>query len=283
MTYFNPLRTQRLSVDMQELTIDQAEALCEMPPELEQEGVTAMLKFIVKQEGRPLPDQVVDPRMWTVQERMLVMAHYQSHVTEGDPNFEIGNGARFSDYMLDGTDYVESVSLGLIDGEEIVIRPLLGFQAEAIERIVLGGRMRKNRLSWWACAMACQMYKAGETPPIGLSDADYQQLVLVRAQAIRSLTESEFATMLYAFLAGTRKLDHFFQLVYTDDAIAAEPVTEGQGFHPTRFPVRAAIRSSTLRILGIPDEIEGASGDVLQSDGDRVGADEAEPGEAVLR
>lgn len=264
MIYFDPLRTRRLSVDLQELSIDDAETLCMMPEHLEQASITALLQRAVKPNDREMPGQVGDPRMWTVQERMMVMAHYMAHTTDdGERNFSLGDG-RLSDYLLNGTDYVESISLGVIDGDEILMRPLLGFQAEAIERLVLGGRFRANRLSWWACAMACQMTKAGEEPKPYQGDAEYLEWVYSMASAIRQLPESDFLQLLYAFLDGTKQLDHFFKLTYTDLIIATKPTQEDSSLPSARFPLHAAFSTGTLQVLGITRSDESGSGAVLQ-------------------
>lgn len=265
MITFNPLRTKRLSVDLRELTIDDAEMLCMMPDHLDQASTTAMLQRVVISPDKPLAGQVSDPRFWTIHERTMVMAHYMAHTTEdGNPNFSVGGEGRLSDYLINGTDYVESVSLGIIDGDEILMRPLLGFQAEAIERLVLGGRMRANRLSWWICAMACQMTKANESPKEYLNDADYAEWLLGTATLFRGLGESEFLQLLNAFLDGAARLDHFFSLFFTDTVIAARPVQGGSSLLSARFPVCAAVSSGTLQILGIPSADESGPGAVLQ-------------------
>lgn len=280
--YITPLRTKRLSVDMRELTIDAAEMLCDMPVEREQAGTTALLRAIMVPQDRPLPGQVSDPRLWSVQERMFVMSHYLAHTIEaGNPNFSVGDG-NYSDYILDGTDFIDVVHLGNVGGNEVVMRPLLGFQAEAIEDLVLSGVLRENRLSWWVCAMACQIHQPDEAPPMNLSDADYREYVLARALDLRQATESEFEGAIRAFLAGTKQLDHFFSLIFTNTALAAEPVAGGPDLHPARFPVRSAIRTSTLQILGIADQNESGPGDALQPDSDSSGADDAERSETVL-
>lgn len=264
MIYFNPLRTKRLSVDLQEMSIDDVETLCMMPEHLDQASTTEMLKRIVKEGDRPFPGQITDPRMWTVQERTMVMAHYMAHTTEdGNPDFLVGAG-RLSDYLINGTDYVESVSIGVHDGDEVLMRPLLGFQAEAIERLVYGGRMRANRLSWWICAMACQLTNADRAPKEYVSDADYSEWLLGTANLYRSLGETEFLGLLYAFLDGARKLDHFFSIVFTDSVIGARPSQEGSSLPSARFPVRATVNAGTLQVLGIAGVDEGGSGAVLQ-------------------
>lgn len=260
MIQFNPLRTKRLSVNLRELSIDDAEALCMMPEQLEQASVTAMLERAVVNDGRPLPGQVTDPRMWSVQERTFVMTHYMAHTTEdGNPNFAVGSG-RFSDYFINGTDYVEEIDLGLIDGDRLLMRPLLGFQAEAIERLVLSKRLKPNRLSWWAAAMACQMRRAEEEPVGGMSDADYAEWLAVRANEFRALPESEFVLLLNAFLAGTERLAHFFNIAFGDASIFvvphAEEGKEAPVLPPARFPLHAAFSDFTLQILGVADKYE---------------------------
>jgi len=254
MISFNPLRTKRLSVDMRELTIDAAEALCMMPEQLEQAAVTAMLRHVVVQEDRPLPGQVTDPQLWTVQERMMAMAHYMVHATnDGEPNFAIGDRARFSDYLVSGTDYVDVVHVGNFDGDDVVMRPLLGYEAEAIERLVHSGRIKPNRLSWWVCAMACQMDKADAEPRERMPDAAFTEWLLGASEKWRQLGESEFLPLLYAFLAGTRALNHFFNITFTDNAIAAMP-REDESLPLAQFPLRSAIRKGTLDVFGIADQ-----------------------------
>lgn len=263
MIQFNPLRTKRLSVNLRELSISDAEALCMMPEQLDQASITAMLERVVVDDGgRPLPGQVTDPRMWTVQERTFVMTHYMAHVAEdGDSNFAVGASGRFSDYFINGTDYVEEIDLGVIDGDHLLMRPLLGFQAEAIERLVLSNRLKSNRLSWWAAAMACQMRRAEEEPVVGMSDADYSEWLTVRANAFRELSESDFAALLSAFLDGTDRLSHFFRIAFTDTVIVmlpgAQANKEVSDLPPARFQLHAAISDFTLQILGVADKYAG--------------------------
>lgn len=253
MIHFNPLRTSRLSVDLRELTIDAAEELCMIPESLEQAAITGMLRHVVVQEGRPLPGQVTDPQLWTVQERAMVMAHYMVHTTEsGDPNFPVGDRARFADYLVSGTDYVDLIDLGTFEGEQVVMRPLLGYEAEAIERLVNSGRIRKNRLAWWTCAMACQMGQAGYPPRERPSDAEFTEWLVGAYQTLRERPESEFLPLLYAFLDGTRALNHFFNIVFTDNEIAFAP-REDESLPLARFPLRSAVRKGTLQIFGIAD------------------------------
>lgn len=269
MIQFNPLRTKRLSVNLKELTIDAAEEILMMPEQLEQAATTAMLEHVVVNDGRPLPGQVSDPRMWTVQERTMVMTHYMAHTTEdGNPDFAVGSNAKFSDYFLNGTDYIEEVDLGVIDGDQLVMRPLLGFQAEAIERLLMSRRLKPNRLSWWAAAMACQVRRATEEPMERLSDAEYAEWLLVRADAFRTLPESEFAAVLGAFLDGTDRLSHFFRIAFGDTSIVCMPnAPEGKEVSellPARFPVHAAVSEFTLQILGVADRYAGGTGAVLR-------------------
>lgn len=262
MIQFNPLRTKRLSVNLRELSIDDSEVLCMMPEQLEQSAVTAMLERVVQQEGRPNPGQVTDPRQWSVQERTFVMTHYMAHTAEdGNPNFAVGSSARFSDYFLNGTDYIEEVDLGVVDGDRLLMRQLLGYQAEAIEHLIMSRRLAANRVSWWAAAMACQMRRAEEEPVAGLSDADYTEWLAVRADAFRTLPASEFEVLLSAYLAGNDRLSHFFRIGFSDSAIVVLPAVDGEkgvsSVKPARFPVHAAISEFTLQILGVADKYAG--------------------------
>ncbi len=153
------------------------------------------------------------------------------------------------------------MSLGIVQGDDLVMRPLLGYQAEAIERLVLSGRLKTSRLSWWAAAMACQMRRVDEEPFEWVSDVDYAEWLVVRADAFRSLPESDFAELLGVFLSGIEKLSHFFRLAFTDTAIVALPALvddkEVPELPPARFPVSAAISDFTLQILGVADQYAG--------------------------
>lgn len=254
MIEFNPLHTRRLSVELQELSLEEAEALCLMPEQLEQAATTRMLGYIVKPDNRPMEHQVTDPQLWTVQERTMVMAHYMAHVNEsGERNFAIGEHGRFGDYLLGGTDYIESVPMGELDGHDAVLYPLLGYQAEAIERVIHGGRVKKNRLSWWICAMACQIGLAGEPRRERMPEAEFTEWLVAEAAKWRAIPSSEFEPALFAFLDASERMNHFFKIAYTDNEIGMQPREEGSTLPLARFPVRAAIRKSTLRILGVAD------------------------------
>lgn len=265
MITFTPLRTRRLAVSMQELSIGDAIYLCGIPPHMHEAGTTALLHRICSPE-RHTDKHVTDVRLWTVQERALAVAHYLAH-TEGEPNFQVGERGHFADYLLDTQEVQADLHIGMVGGDEWYMRPLLGIHAEAIERLMTTGQIDGERAGWWMAAMSVQLRRGVETFSDTESDAELEDFITSRIAIFRGYPERDFMDLLALFLEGTARLDHHMRIQYVDDGIAFAPVSqEVPGLPPARFPFDSAIFEGTRTVFGKPDPASGGAGSTLQPD-----------------
>lgn len=256
MIVFSPLRTRRLTVQLEELTIGQAIALCKIPPSHHEAGIAALLAAVARPGDKLLPGEVTDPRLWTVQERAFVVAHYRAHLGDEGPDFRIGETGKLSDYLQPEVDAPpERASLGNIAGDHWHLHPLLGAHAEAIERLVLTERLPAARHGWWVGAMAAQLVSASAEPldVDSCSPAQLDEQIRQRAEIFLAFPESDFMDLLLAFLGGQDELAHLFRLEFDDDGLVFMPKAEVPGLPPARFPFADAIGARAWAVFGSTD------------------------------
>lgn len=246
MIVFSTLRTKRLQVRLRELTIGDTMRLCKMPGALNEVGTTELLNCIVMVDEQPVKGQIVDPQMWTVQERALVVGHYLSQ-TSDDPDFKIGDNTYSTYLQMQRSDVKESISLGKVADNEWTIRPLLGVHAETIERLITQERIESGRTGWWLGAMAAMLYPDCDA---GVMDAGLEDYIENKVHILKAYPERAFMDLLQAFLSGCEQLDHFFSLDFTDDGI----VWEVPGKPPARFQFTAAVSEIAFAVFGSADE-----------------------------
>lgn len=248
---FSPLRTRRICVRLRELTISDIVQLLSTPPDLHEAAVSEWLRFAAAAAERPTPHHITDPRMMTVQERMLLSAHYVAHVSETGADFKIGE-AKLSSYLLPGRDWDgKPVDLGTIRGKRCQMWPLLGWMAEVLETTCTG------RGQWQLGAMGCQLVFGDEKVPAGdtVGTAAAIEWVKARRDKMAALPESEFLAVLDAWEQGDEKLTHLFAIGYQDEGIVALPTPEAAkeagaaGLAPARFPREAAVSEFTRRLF----------------------------------
>jgi hypothetical protein len=253
---FSLLRTKRLQVRLRELTIGDTIRLCKMPGHLNEVGTTELLNCIVMADDKPNKDQVTDPRLWTVQERALVVGHYLSQ-TSDKPDFSIGENTYSTYLRMDKNEVPASINLGRVAENEWTIRPLLGVQAETIERLITQERIDGGRTGWWLGAMAAMLYP--DCDP-GVMDADLEEYIENKVHILKGYPERAFMELLQAFLSGCEQLDHFFSLGFSDEGI----VWEVPGKPPARFQFNSAVSEIAFSVFGSPDESSPRTDAVLQ-------------------
>lgn len=248
MKVFAPLRTKRLTVNLRELAIGDAIALCKMPVSQNEAGTTELLRRIVEPVEQLRIGQVVDPRLWSVQERAFVVAHYIAQTDQSSPDFAVGD-KKFSDYIAGESDTPHDVIIGEVAGDSWRVKPLLGAFAEAIERLVTVERLPEGRTGWWFGAMAAQLWRENEDAPdiTDMSDAEIDDAVAVRAAAFMCVPERDFIQLLSSFLVATREGAHLLRIEFTDEGVAFRMEDDGQV--PARFCFDAAISESAKLIF----------------------------------
>lgn len=244
MIFFPLLRTRRLTIQLQELSIGDSLALANTPAGRNEAEITAFLRGAVKAvEKGPQ-----DPADWTVQERTAAVAHYLC-ATGGEPDFQLGDG-RFSDYFAgeDEKTPIGDINAGFCGGEEWTYRALTGRMAESIERLVgevkfPDGRELPVRAHWIFGAMAYQMLNADAAPPTDETpDGQADEWCASRMKVFMAFPESVFGDLISLWITSRRKTDTLFSIDYSDEGIVALP-KEGtaENLPPARFPARTCI------------------------------------------
>ena len=183
----------------------------------------------------------------------MVVAHYLAHVIGGD--FQIGEKGKFSDYLIeDGIGAPpDPIEVGEVADKAWFVQPLLGWHAEAIERLVASEELDNDQGGWLVGAMAAQMYHADQGP-IGShenTDVVIDAALRDRAVALTEMPESDFMALVLAYLQHAHLLDHIFRLCITDEGFAFLPAKEvPEGLPPARFHFSMAMREDTQELFG---------------------------------
>lgn len=253
MKYIAPIHTLRISVDMTEIDIDSSEAVCMIPVQFEQRTATELLKGIIRPIDRA--GAVADPRMWSVSERMYVIAMYMSATRDDGPDFPIGKG-KFSDYLLDGADYVADVPFES-NGKELIYSPLHGYQAEIIETMIAGGTYSKTSYSWWKACIAACVRGADEEPIPYVDDGQYETELAKRIESVGTLADSEFAELFDSYLVAAQRGAHMLYAITNVHGVLAAQVSEPDAekgvpeLAPARFPALSAVSLRARQIMGV--------------------------------
>jgi hypothetical protein len=243
------LRTQRLAVQCQELSLGDAITICKMDGERHESVTTSVLRAIVRQADMPRPGFVTDPLLWTVSERMRVITHYLCSVAEDGPDFALGE-LHFSDYVDLGIESQQLEVQAKVGAQAFTIRPLLGIHAELLERSC------SSRGEWIIGAMACQMSPAGEAPAdlLGMTEVDRLQWIADKLQQAREVPESVFEQRMGAFFAAQESLKQWFNLNFDKDGLVAYPTKREAGPQPARFQPLSLISAATRTLFEGPDQ-----------------------------
>lgn len=238
MIDFPILRMSRLEVQLRELTMREAIALAAMPPGRHEAAADRLLSHVVASVRGDLPD----PRAWTVQERMLAVAHYIASTSDGGGNFEIGDG-RFLDYLDPAADRVlDEVDVGEACGDSWRMRQLTGAEALAMETICA------TRVEWVHADMAARLYAPNESgaarPDPMARSGDYAVWLQERREVFRDMPESDFEDLFAAYERGRLALHHLFWTGFEDAGHVVLPKTEGgtgTELRPARFPATSCV------------------------------------------
>lgn len=251
MKYLNPINTRRVSVEMSEMTIEDVEKLCEIPAIFEQRTLSELLRRVCKPIDRA--GAIADPRFWSVNERIFVVANYMASTRDDGPDFPVGEG-HFSNYLLSDSDYVGDIPFSF-DGNEGVYTPLLGYQAEIIEALIAGGTYKSTDFSWWCADMAATMRGANEQPEPYVDDAQYESWLVKRIASLRKLEANEFVRMFQAFVKVRDSGAHLVHAVTNSYGVVAAPVSERKEgapeLAPACFPARSCISSGASSLMGV--------------------------------
>jgi len=248
---FQKLRTERICVQLQELTLGQAGALCREAPDRQELTTTSMLRAVASSAIAPTPRYVTDPLLWTVQERNYLLAMYLAQVMSDGPDFTIAGEAKLSHYLDYEADLRQTSTLVTTKGQPFTVYPLLGVHAQALETMV------SNRGEWLLGAMACTVFAANEAPPDwgAMSESQVQAWIEAKTVAMDDRPESEAEAFYLAWEGGQQNLRHFFDLSFDDKGICFWPIKESEvgQLAPARFRAISAVSGVTKRLYGLAD------------------------------
>lgn len=241
MIIFAPLRTRRLDVQLQELSIGDEIALCHLPEKAHEKSLTAFLERAVKTAAAPTDRHISSPRAWSVGERLLSLAHYCIHVREDGPDYAVTDTSRLSDYL----DIAKDISGAPVAFEACddhwVMHPLIGAAVEVLEG--LQGQMTlAGREFWIVGAMAAQLLRQGEVIPDPVADySQYSDWLQKRIATMALMPSSGFEKLFIAYSEAMQSGGQFFRIWFDEMGVIVLPREAGAMMPPARFPVRAAI------------------------------------------
>lgn len=259
MISFAYLRTKRIAVRLRELKLGEAIAICKLPADRLELTVSEFLRHVADGAERPTDRHITDPRLWTVGERTRVVCHYLSHTSDGGMDFEVGDGGRLSHYVELAQDLpAETVKVGQVGGVDVSIWPLLGIQAEMLERLC------KSRGDWVIGMMACQVGTHPLPDLTAIGELAALQAVSDRIDAVKTMPESAFEELVAAYARGQAALQHFFVIGHDDQGLVCLPrdrteqagdeataEKEGGGLkYPARFPALSCVSATTRTLFG---------------------------------
>lgn len=255
MITIHALQNNRMTVEFNELTIQQSLDISTVPDHLIESQITKMLRYCVK-SAKGIDS---DPINWTIQERMAAVSHYLACVNYNDVNgfdFDIGDG-NYSDYFDPSLTISSSLKEASIDykvgGDNWKIQHLTGVMAEAIE-LTQGIIAINPSVHFLMGSMAAQLVMDSEkTPVFELEQQRYDWLVN-RINAFLAYPESDFELLLSLFLTYKKQLDHFF-IIDTDSigflAKQLESSKEVSELPPTRFCPSFCISRTARQMAGL--------------------------------
>lgn len=245
MIHLPPLRTKRLNVRMQELSIGAGIGLAAIAPSRHEYATSEFLRAVV-------PAEDGDVRLWSVQERMLAVCHYLAATApNGESDFAVGQTARLTDYLDTGRDYLPSVSAGQACGDTWTFVPLTGMAAEAIEQLAPS---TDDRAHWLMGMMAAQLLRIDQQGAVVADDlapqddSGFGQWLRQRMNVLSQYPQSDFVELLEAFYRGEFEARHFFAVEPGADGILALPKGGEAILPPARFPVGECVSPVAKRL-----------------------------------
>ena len=159
MLFFPPLQMRRFTAQLKEISIGESLKLAAIPEHMNEHATTVFLRACI--ESAPL-----DPASWTVQERIMGVAHYLSATSGGTPDFSVGSHWHFSDYFMPEAEARKEASLWFEHaGDTWRAVPVTGRYAESIERLDGSLEGIEGVAHWQFGLMAAGLERKGESLP----------------------------------------------------------------------------------------------------------------------
>jgi len=250
MTTFAPLRTRRLDVQLQELSIGDEIALCHLPELAHEKSLTAFLERAVEAAHAPTEHHVASPRAWSVGERLLTLAHYCVHTREDGPDYAVTDVSKLSDYLDIDKDASASPTTFEACGDRWVLRPLIGAALEVLEG--LQGQMPLTGREFWIIgAMSAQLLREGEVIPDPVAEfAEYGQWLQRRIVTMAAMPSTAFDVLFAQYADAMQAGGQFFRIWFDKQGVIVLPKEAGAATPPARFPVHSCIGAVALSLTG---------------------------------
>ena len=250
MIVFRPLRTRRLDVQLQELSIGDEIALCHLPELAHEQTLTAFLERAVEAASTPTSHHVASPRAWSVGERLLVLAHYCTHTREDGPDYAVTDVSALSDYLAIEKDAPQAVPSFEALGDRWEVRPLIGAAVEVLETLAPAQDELRGREFWIIGAMSAQLAREGEVTPDPVAEfAEYAEWLERRIVTMSALPGSGF-DVLFAQYAKIVQNAQFFNIWFDEQGVIVLPKEAGAVAPPARFHVHSCIGTVALSLTG---------------------------------
>lgn len=250
MIVFSPLRARRLAVQLRELSIGDEIALCHLPENAHEKALTEFLARAVDSAAAASARHLVDPRAWSIGERLLALAHYCIHTRDDRPDYAVTEVSRLSDYLDMQRDLpAEPVPFDAL-GDSWTVIPLSGAAAEVLETLQLETDL-DGRSHWLIGAMAAQMIRAGDQCPDPVTEtADYTTWLAQRIGVLRAFPGSSFDVLYAHYREALAREAQFFSIWFDDQGVVVLPKEAGALTPPARFHVLAAVGAVALSLTG---------------------------------
>lgn len=252
MIVFSPLRTRRLAVQLQELSIGDEIALCHLPEHAHEKSLTDLLERAVEVADAPTERHIASPRAWSVGERLLVLAHYCLHTREDGPDYAVTTTSHLSDYLDMSSDTQASPVTFEAAGDRWELCPLIGAALEVLEG--LQGQMGlEGRAFWIIGAMAAQMLRKDEEVPDPVADfAGYAEWLQRRIVTWKAMPGSAFDLLFKHYVDAMQSGGQFFRIWFDDKGVIVLPKEAGAVAPPARFHIHSCIGTVATSLAGKP-------------------------------
>jgi hypothetical protein len=250
LIHFPPAVTTKLNVQLRELTMREAVELAATPLGRHEAAATALLDRIVLTAGGPHSDR----RLWTVQERMFIVAHYIACTTDGPGNFELGDGSLLDYLLADQDSAPDQVDVGPACGNRWTVKQLVGAEAIAVEAL------SARRADWVTADMAARLRCDDPDDPPAPDPANdpgrYAAWLAAQKKGIDDLPESDFEELFAVYRAGLVPLEHLFRVEFDHQGLIVMPKAKAKArgggdasLSPARFPLASCL-GRVASILG---------------------------------
>ncbi|WP_454056786.1 hypothetical protein [Cupriavidus sp. Marseille-Q8015] len=251
MITIQPFRTRRIDARMQELSIGDEIALCDMPERFHEKSLTEFLVRAIETANTPSEKHEADPRRWTVSERLFALAHYCLHVRADGPNWQVTETSRLADYLDTSRELADAPLTFEALGDTWHLQPLIGAAAEAIEANQLEPQELKEHTYWLFACMAARLTRPKDAVVDPITDsAAYMEWLRARINDLRSLSGSDFEKLHAAYAEAHERSTHFLRTWHDAEGVIVLPKEAGGIAPPARFRVLGAVGPFALRASG---------------------------------